>query len=254
MISSIKKFVVPILLLVVVAALVLFVFRSRETSFPALEVGAYQGTISGLTSGVEHTLFIERFSDSGKMLVLVFKAGWRPQVKTYLEEPLRILSPEQIEFNLSGRLTDNSGDFSRGYVFSDGQKVGSWKLGPAFGASVKDAGDSVEDEELKEWISLRVNYHTLKKELEGLDQQLAEQQEKKDKLQSFLGDERALWQPARRRTRLRRLETARGVVLLMSSLVQRRRPWTPPFFANSVLPIARQHRSRITRGDSSGSC
>lgn len=203
--------------LILVGGLALaLIIGGSEKSFPPLPMGAYFGTISGVSSdnSGSSTLYVERIANTNALLVVVFAEGWKPQVvpmermfegvenpDTTLTEDV-VLAPIVIshagsQYQLTGAKTF---DGFRGEVATQGG-AGKWFIKPAR-ADVLNQNASVLKEgmpDLQEWLVVRTQYVEAQQVREALHDQLAALRTKYERLKSFVEDKDNLRRRARER-------------------------------------------------------
>lgn len=208
--------------LILLATLVIY----GENTFPAIQIGAYRGRISGVTGQEDKfaTLYVERTGDGDRLLVVVFREGWHPQVvllnpagqndKTSSSDPDQIkFKPITIKkgdqtFQLDGTAGNN--EYS-GNVLDETGRIGTWSLAPVDPEELRQPALSLGAHfSLTEWLRLKGAYHRRNRELEDLEKNISENLTKHSRLTDFVEEKDAL----RRRSMERRTKLSDQVAEL----------------------------------------
>ncbi len=214
------KFHIPkqVIAIAVVLIFGFFLFAEKlfdsEIYFPNLPSGAYVGEISGVGSNEQATIYAERLDGINALLLVVFKAGWKPKIhqlrkiSTEEESPERFRwKPLKIKFDensflLSG--ADSNGNFA-GTVTKGELVVGKWSLEQI---EPKDLRRNVlataKNFSLPNWLKQKGIYRTLREEEEQLELSIKDGEEKLQRLEAYVAEGAEL--RARARTRRQELE------------------------------------------------
>lgn len=201
---------------VIALLLFLLLFRQEDVrSFPNLPVGAYIGHAYGLRSTRRDsaTLYIERIKDNDTLLFVVFDQGWKPQAislkplqrslannsrlrEDTLFEPIT-LDHEKKKFVFVG-VQRKQDEFS-GNVYEGDDNRGGWSLRPTNMQELEQgtAALGAGGEDVKTWMSAKVQNIILKMQIEQTVDTNKRKQEKLEKLQTFIANEDLLRQKAR---------------------------------------------------------
>lgn len=178
------------------------VFLANDSKvFPTLEPGIYQGRISGIdldNPKKELTLYLEKIANKDKLLLVIFANSALPQVvplsKCLSSDPQCIegsFSPVEL-LTASQKITltgDGSDGSYHGAVYQENQKTGKWNLqGTTLNQITSDFDQKIDQRSLTQFLNLRRDYVSFKRELVELNEKSKSLGEKYGKLKKFVDD------------------------------------------------------------------